>query len=80
MDIRFSGNNKYIKCAFIQDELQMKITLSIVDENIWASAWQNQQNDLCTQQTQISLGICPIWLVFAVSMKKYWVLSYSLSA
>ena len=26
----------------------------------WVAAWQNQQNDLCTQQRQISLGICPV--------------------
>ena len=31
-------------------------------------------------KTQISLGICPIWSVFAVRMKKAWVLSYPLSA
>ena len=30
-------------------------------------------------KTQISLGICPVWSVFAVCMKKYWVLSYPLS-
>ena len=31
-------------------------------------------------KTQISLGIRPIWSVFAVRMKKAWVLSYPLSA
>ena len=31
-------------------------------------------------KTQISLGIRPVWLVFAVCMKKVWVLSYPLSA
>ena len=31
-------------------------------------------------KTQISLGICPVWSVFAVRMKKAWVLSYLLSA
>ena len=31
-------------------------------------------------KTQISLGICPVWSVFAVRMKKAWVLSYPLSA
>ena len=30
--------------------------------------------------TQISLGICSVWSVFAVRMKKHWVLSYPLSA
>ena len=31
-------------------------------------------------KTQISLGIRPVWSVFAVRMKKPWVLSYPLSA
>ena len=31
-------------------------------------------------KTQISLGIRPVWSVFAVSMKKPWALSYPLSA
>ena len=31
-------------------------------------------------KTQISLGIRPVWSVFAVRMKKAWVLSYPLSA
>ena len=31
-------------------------------------------------KTQISLGIHPVWSVFAVRMKKAWVLSYPLSA
>ena len=31
-------------------------------------------------KTQIILGICPVWSVFAVSMKKPWSLSYPLSA
>ena len=31
-------------------------------------------------KTQISLGIRPVWSVFAVCMKKAWVLSYPLSA
>ena len=31
-------------------------------------------------KTQISLGICPVWSVFAVRKKKAWVLSYPLSA
>ena len=30
-------------------------------------------------KTQISLGICPVWSVFAVHMKKPWILSYPLS-
>ena len=31
-------------------------------------------------KTQISLGIRPVWSVFAVSMKKAWTLSYPLNA
>ena len=31
-------------------------------------------------KTQISLGIRPVWSVFAVRMKKAWTLSYPLSA
>ena len=31
-------------------------------------------------KTQISLGIRPVWSVFAVRMNKAWVLSYPLSA
>ena len=37
-------------------------------------------NWLCTQRTQISLCIRPVWSVFAVRMKKAWVLSDPLSA
>ena len=35
---------------------------------------------LCSVKTQISLGFRPVWSVFAVRMKKPWVLSYPLSA
>ena len=45
-------------------------------KNTWAAAWQNQQNDVCTQRR---LSIRPVWSVFAVRMKKPWVLSYPLS-
>ena len=31
-------------------------------------------------KTLISLGICPVWSVFIVRMKKAWILSYPLSA
>ena len=31
-------------------------------------------------KTQISMGICPVWSVFAICMKKPWVLSYPMSA
>ena len=53
----------------------------LMNSKMWetAAAWQNQQNDLCAQRTQIRLGIHPIWSVFAVRMKKPWDLSYSMS-
>ena len=35
---------------------------------------------VCPAETQISLGIHPVWSVFTVRMKKVWVLSYPLSA
>ena len=56
---------------------------------IWVATWQNQQNECAPSEdsdqpgrakTEISLGICPVWSVFAVRMKKAWVLSYPLSA
>ena len=50
--------------------------------NIWATSWQNLQNDLCTQR-RLRLAwasIHPVWSeFFAVCMKKHWVLSYPLS-
>ena len=49
------------------------------DFTIWAAARQSQQKNLCTQWRQISLGIRPVWSVFAVRMKKAWVLIYPLS-
>ena len=35
---------------------------------------------VCPAKTQISLGICQVWSVFTIRMKKAWVLSYPLSA
>ena len=46
--------------------------------NYW---WQNQRIGIYSQEWQISQGIRPVWpSVFAVRMKKAWVLSYPLSA
>ena len=39
----------------------------------------NQKNYVCPQR-RLSLGICPVWTVFDVLMKKPWVLSYPLRA
>ena len=48
---------------------------------IWAATWQNQRSDCAPSEDSDQLGHPPslIW-VFAVRMKKAWVLSYSLSA
>ena len=51
-----------------------------LQHTILARAWHNLQNDVRPAKTQISLGIWPVWSVFAVRMKKAWVLSYPLSA
>ena len=47
---------------------------------IWASAWQNQQNGMCSAKTQISLGIRPVWSDSSLSawrklgsLATYWV-------
>ena len=46
---------------------------------IWAASWQNQQCGYAPSEDSVSLGIRPV-RVFAVRMKKAWVLSYPLSA
>ena len=38
----------------------------------WASSWQNQQNGMCAQRRQISLGIRPVWSVFTVRSVGSW--------
>ena len=51
------------------------------DVNIY-EPWHDKTNKVAVRQakTQISLGIRPVWSVFAVRMNKHWVLSYPLSA
>ena len=48
----------------------------------WCEPSRDKTNKLtvCRAKTQISLGIRPVWSVFAVHLKKHWVLSYPLSA
>ena len=47
----------------------------------WAASWQNQQNDFAPSNDLDQLGHPPSLIrVFAVRMKKAWVLSYPLSA
>ena len=48
---------------------------------IWATSWQNQQNDCAPSEDSDQPGHPPsVIRVFAVRMKKAWVLSYPLSA
>ena len=46
---------------------------------IWASAWPNLQNGMCAKWRLRSAWASAQWSVFAVCMKKAWVLSYPLS-
>ena len=49
--------------------------------NIWATSWQTQQNDCAPSKDSDQPGHPPSLIrVFAVHMKKAWVLSYPLSA
>ena len=50
-------------------------------ECIWAATWQNQQNGCVPSEDSDQPGHPPSLIrVFAVRMKKHWVLSYALSA
>ena len=49
-------------------------------KQIWATAWQKQQNDVRPAKTQISLDIRPAWSVFTAwrnigSLATQWVYS-----
>ena len=48
----------------------------------WWMLWRDKPNKMSVHpaKTQISLGIGPVWSVFAVRMKKAWVFSNPLSA
>ena len=51
------------------------------DKNVWAATWQNQQNGCASSEDSDQPGHLPSLIrVFAVRMKKAWVLSYPLSA
>ena len=47
---------------------------------IWALTWQNQQNDCAQRRLRSAWASAQLIRVFAVRMKKAWVLSYPLSA
>ena len=54
---------------FFRHQKNHTMQLSLIESKIWATAWQNQQNDVRPVKTRISLGICPVWSVFTVSSK-----------
>ena len=61
--------------------LLQSFTSSNTDIIIWAAIWQNQQSDCVPSEDSDQPGHPPSLIrVFAVRMKKPWVLSYPLSA
>ena len=65
--------NKIIFYLFIRNN---NTCISVYEK--WAAALT--KSPVCPAKTQISLGICPVWSVLAVRMKKPWVFSFLLSA
>ena len=56
-------------------------TRCLVVNDIWAATWQNQQNGYVPSEDSDQPGHPPIQIrVFAIRMKKAWILSYPLSA
>ena len=47
---------------------------------LYMSRLMSKEYGMCAQRRQISLGICQVWSVFDVRMKKRWDLGYSVSA
>ena len=56
----------------------LPLTLKLKKNELWHD--KTNKVSVRSAKTQISLGICWVWSVFAVCMKKPWVLSYPLSA
>ena len=55
--------------------------LRLMEKAIWSATWQNQQNGCAPSEDSDQPGHSPSLIrVFAVHMKKAWVLSYQLSA
>ena len=55
-----------------------KVSGFLTSQYFWATSWQNHQNCICAQRRLRSAWA--VWSVFAVRMKKAWVLSYPVSA
>ena len=71
---RFFSEKKKKKSVFLGWLIEL-------ERNIWAATWQNQQNDCAPSEDSDQSGHPPSLIrVFAVRMKKAWVLSYPLSA
>ena len=63
-------------CCFLKQNI-----CETPDEMRWAATWQNQQSDCAPSEDSDQPGHPPSLIrVFAVRMKKAWVLSYPLSA
>ena len=66
----------WLQLASVAEQAGLNLTWSKLSEDtfshdvahIWAATWQNQQNECAP--------IRPVWSVFAVRIKKHWVLSY----
>ena len=72
--------NSVITLKFEQGGFTIKQCIQKVQTK-WAASWQNQQNGLCAQRILRSAWASTSLIrVFAVRMKKAWVLSYPLSA
>ena len=69
-DGRFWVNNTITLASLSTDEKDSLL------ESIWAAHDKTNEMSCAPSETQISLGIRPVWTVFAVRMKKAWVLSY----
>ena len=72
-----------IKCFFRlkPDRVDCNCRHTIIFKGIWATSWQNQQCGCAPSEDSDQPGHSPSLIrVFAVRMKKAWVLSYPLSA
>ena len=69
----FSTSGQAVNCRTVAVAAPIK--------NKWAASWQNQQNDCAPSEDSDQPGLPHSLIrVFAVRMKKAWVLSYPLSA
>ena len=74
---------RYMRARRHQESLISSLhqVIRIICNQIWAATWQNQKNDCAPSEDSDQPGHPPSLIrVFAVHMKKAWVLSYPLSA